>query len=111
VALSAAPDWLLDRLTTKRPSSSTEVTNTEPAASDVWSQLTRQPISEYQDMAAARIAGHLFRHSCDYSLVLGLLHAWNSVWCKPPLGYDEIKKIVDRIADRETARIEAGLAR
>jgi hypothetical protein len=110
VPLAVAPDWLIDRLVAKRPSQA-DVTNTEPLPSDVWAQLTRQPITEYCDMAAARIAGHLFRHNCDYSLVLALLHTWNSAWCKPPLGYRELKSIVDRIADREAARIERELAR
>src|SRR5262249_41373295 len=77
--------------------------------SDVWAQLTRQPISEYRDMAAAKIAGHLFRHSCDYQLVLGLLHAWNSAWYKPPLGYHELTENVDRLCSRQPARIHSQL--
>jgi hypothetical protein len=109
VPLAIAPDWLIDRLVAKRPAQPDGSNNTEPLPSDLWSQLTRQPISEYQDMAAARICGHLLRHNCDYSLALGLLHAWNNAWCKPPLGYDEIKKIVDRIAAREAARINREL--
>ena len=61
-------------------------------------------------MAAARIAGHFFGHSCDYALVLGMLHVWNSAWCKPPLGYHELERIVGRIAAREAARIEREFA-
>ena len=83
---------------------------TEPIPSDIWTQLTRQPVTEYQDMAAARIAGHFFGHSCDYALVLGMLHVWNSAWCKPPLGYHELERIVGRIAAREAARIEREFA-
>jgi Bifunctional DNA primase/polymerase, N-terminal/Primase C terminal 1 (PriCT-1) len=109
VPLAPAPDWLVARLTTRRTMASADGTLAEPIASDVWAQLMRQPISEYRDMAAARIVGHLFRHSCDYELVLGLLHAWNSAWCKPPLGYHELERIVGRIADREAARIEQQL--
>jgi hypothetical protein len=106
VPLAVAPDWLLARLTARTSAPGGDSTNVEPLPSDVWSQLTGQPISEYRDMAAARIAGHLFRHNIDYRLVLGLLHAWNSAWCKPPLGYRELKGIVDRIATREAVRIE-----
>lgn len=62
-------------------------------------------------MAAARIAGHLFRHSCDYQLVRGLLHAWNSAWCSPPLGHRELDHIVGRIANKEADRIERENAR
>jgi Bifunctional DNA primase/polymerase, N-terminal len=112
--LAPAPDWLIARLSNPpqtQPQSRTEPANTgTPIASDTWSQLTRQPISEYRDMAAAKIAGHFFRHSCDYQLVLGMLHAWNSAWCKPPLGYHELNRIVGRIALREAERIERELA-
>ena len=114
VPLALAPDWLLERLTKRRrmgASAGPDGAPIEPIGSDVWSQLTRQPITEYRDMAAARIAGHFFRHSCDYQLILGVLHAWNTAWCKPPLGYYELKGIVDRIANREAARIEAELER
>jgi hypothetical protein len=47
-----------------------------------------------------------------------MLRAWNSAWCKPPLGYYELQRIVDRIAnkqaeawERETARIDRELER
>lgn len=109
--LAFAPDWLIERLTARRAVhvAGQQSELREPLPSDIWTQLTRQPISEYRDMAAARIAGHLFRHSCDPQLVVGLLHAWNSGWCKPPLGYDELNHIIERIADREAARIEQQL--
>jgi hypothetical protein len=115
VPLAPAPDWLIARLragattfSTAAPAGSTPV---ERASSDAWTQLTGQPITEYHDMAAARIAGHLFRRSCDYQLVLGLMQAWNSAWCRPPLGYHELNRIVARIANKEAARIERELAR
>jgi hypothetical protein len=110
VPLAPAPDWLIARLTTRTTTPSPRGSPAEPLASDVWSLLTSQPIMEYRDMAAARIAGHLFRHSCDYTLALGLLHAWNSAWCNPPLGYYELARIADRIADKEAQRIERELA-
>lgn len=87
VPLSPLPDWLIARLTVAAAASTPEADRSEgPLASDVWTELTGQPIDEYRDMAAARIAGHLFRHNCDFQLVRGLLHAWNTAWCKPPLG-------------------------
>jgi hypothetical protein len=54
-------------------------------------------------------AGHLFRHGCDYELAVGLLHAWNSAWCSPPLGYRELNKIITRTANKEADRIEREL--
>ncbi len=69
VKLALPPDWLIRRLTvrTRRTTSSGDHP-AEPLSSDVWSQLTRKPITGYRDMAAAKIAGHFFRHSCDYQL-------------------------------------------
>ena len=111
VPLAAAPDWLVERLTTRGTATGPDGTPVEPIPSDVWSRLTRQPIIEYHNMAAAKIAGHFFRHSCDYELVLGMLHAWNTACCKPPLDYHKLKEIVDRIAMREANRIRAQLKR
>jgi hypothetical protein len=113
VPIAMAPEWLIERLVAKRPAQpdAPDNNNTEPIPSDVWSQLTRQPVTEYRDMAALKIAGHFLRHNCDYTLVLGMLHAWNSAWCKPPLGYHELKGILDRVAAREAARINRELQR
>jgi hypothetical protein len=113
VPLAIAPDWLIERLaaSNKTAPSGDEGAEHEPLPSDAWAKLTRQPISEYRDMAATKIAGHLFRHACDFQLVRGLMHAWNSAWCKPPLGYQELNRIIDRIADRQAARWERELER
>jgi hypothetical protein len=110
VPLAVAPAWLIERLTAGKTTDSADAP-IAPISSDVWAQLTRQPVIEYRGMAAARIVGHLLRHNCDYELALGLLHSWNSAWCKPPLGYHELEDIVVRIANREADRIEAELRR
>jgi hypothetical protein len=104
--LAPAPDWLIARLQARTTASG----DAEPNPTDIWERLTQQPISEYRDMAAAKIVGHLFRHSVDFQLVRGMVHAWNSAWCKPPLAYHELDRIVGRIAVREAARIERELA-
>jgi hypothetical protein len=111
VPLAPAPDWLIERLTVAVPRGSSDAAQHEPLPSDEWTKLTRQAISEYRDMAATRIAGHLFAHGCDYQLVLGLAHSWNSAWCKPPLGYQELKDIVDRIALSEATKRKGRLTR
>jgi len=111
VPLAVAPDWLVERLIARGTAASSDDAPVEPIGSDVWSQLTRQPISEYRDDAATRIVGHFFCHSCDYELVLGMLHAWNKTCCKPPLDDGELKDIVDRIANREADQIRARLNR
>jgi hypothetical protein len=109
--LAPAPDWLVEKLTARGTATSPDGGSAEPIPSDTWAKLTRQPVIEYRDKAACRIAGHFFRHSCDYELVLGMLHAWNTTWCKPPLDHDELKDVVDRIALREANRIRAQLNR
>jgi hypothetical protein len=40
-----------------------------------------------------------------------MLQAWNSAWCKPPLGFHELNRLIDRVADYHAARIERELAR
>jgi Bifunctional DNA primase/polymerase, N-terminal len=101
--LAEPPAWLIDKLALR----ATAPDQTKRAApSSDWERMVHSPITEYRDMAAARIAGHLFRHSCDYQIVRGLVHAWNRAWCKPPLGYHELDRIIERIAAREATRIE-----
>jgi hypothetical protein len=113
VRLAFAPDWLLKRLRNRAPPGGGDDGGPpiEPISSDVWFNLTHRPISEYRDMMAMKIVGHLFRHSCDYQLVRGLVHAWNSAWCKPPLGYNELDQITSRIAKLEADRIMRDLVR
>jgi hypothetical protein len=110
VALAPAPAWLIERLSKKSQNSSADNgSSIVPISPDKWGHMTRQPVTEYRDEVACSIAGHLFRHGCDYELAVGLLHAWNSAWCLPPLGYHELNKIIARIADKEADRIEREL--
>ena len=109
--LAPLPEWLVERLVARHAAHGDGDGTVAPIPGDEWAQLTRQPISEYRDQAVLRIAGHLFRHNCDYDLVRGMLHAWNSAWCKPPLGYHELDRLIDRVADYHAARIEREIAR
>ena len=73
-----------------------------------------QPVisdGNFQHRLLCRQIGHLLRHNCDYQIARGLIHAWNSAWCKPPPGYRELERIVGRIARHEIERIERELAR
>ena len=107
VPLAPAPDWLIEKLTA-RTAETNNGTPVAPISSDIWAQLmTRNP--EYPDEAAVKIAGHLFRHNCNYQVVLGLLRAWNTARCEPPLDEQELTEIVERIAVREAARIKGQL--
>jgi Bifunctional DNA primase/polymerase, N-terminal len=109
--LAPLPEWLVERLVNRRtgrpPNSDGGGGAVEPAPGDEWAVLTSQPIAEYRDKAALKICGHLFRHNCDYDLVRGMMHAWNSAWCKPPLGFHEL----DYVADKRAEHIERELER
>jgi hypothetical protein len=109
--LAALPEWLGERLVGRHAAHGDGDGNVAPISGDRWARLTSQPISEYRDQAVLQIAGHLFRHNCDYDLVRGMLPAWNSAWCKPALGYHELDKLIDRVADKEAGRIEREIAR
>jgi Bifunctional DNA primase/polymerase, N-terminal/Primase C terminal 1 (PriCT-1) len=106
--LALAPDWLISKLIEQVSVSggmgTAEQSVPEPVPGDVWGALTTRPITEYRDLAAARITGHLFRHWVDPELVLGLVRAWNAAWCKPPLSERELMAVVNRVADREDKR-------
>ena len=104
VPLAPAPDWLIARLTERtRTAASPPGASTKLIASGVWQRLT-EPVTEYADMAAARIAGHLLRRWVDPYLVAGLLHAWNRTYVRQPLPDDELRSILNRIAQREDRR-------
>jgi hypothetical protein len=111
VPLAPAPEWLIAKLTATTSSAAATGGEKLPHDADFWAQFTQQKVAEYADLAAARITGHLFRHNVDFQLVRGLIHAWNAACCASPLTYAELDRIVDRIADKEAARIERELGR
>src|SRR5262245_27412542 len=75
VALAVAPGWLIERLVARSQATIPKGTSAEPHPSDFWARLTGQPVTEYSDDAASKIAGHLLRRWVDPYLVAGLLHA------------------------------------
>jgi hypothetical protein len=113
VRLAFAPDWLIKRLQTRGGVGVGDGIGppVAPLGSDEWSQLTQQPITEYRDLAATKVVGHMLRHSCEWQYIRGMMHAWNSAMCHPPLGYYELERIIDHIAGLEAKRIRAQLAR
>jgi hypothetical protein len=98
----APPDWLIEKLAVRTTNSS----NSAPVPSAEWQKLVTGPITEYRDMAAARIAGHLFRRWVDIDVVVSLMRGWNVMHCVPPLTDGELISILNRIADREATRLE-----
>jgi hypothetical protein len=39
------------------------------------------------------------------------VHAWNSAWCRPPLGFHELDKLIDRVATYRAVEIEREIGR
>jgi hypothetical protein len=106
--LAPLPGWLVERLTARCAAPSIAGAP-EPTPGSVWAELTNQPVAEYRDRVALKILGHLFRHNVDYDLARGMLQAWNSAWCKPPLGYHELDRLIDRVATYRARDIEREL--
>ena len=100
MALAEPPGWLVARLA-RRP-----VLTRAPVPREQWMAIASGPVTEYADAAAARLAGHLFRHGIDAAVVIGLLQTWNAVRCQPPLPADELYRIINRIAGAEARRLE-----
>jgi hypothetical protein len=58
-------------------------------------------------MAVCAVAGKLLRAvSLDPAFVATLVHDWNVCHCRPPLSERAVAEILDRIANREIARLE-----
>jgi hypothetical protein len=103
VELAPAPDWLLDRLANGKAASPPTSSGKAAVPPEVWQQLTA-PVTEYRDMAAVRVVGHLLRRWVNPDLVVGLINAWNQTYCQPPLSDDEIRHILNNVARREDER-------
>jgi Bifunctional DNA primase/polymerase, N-terminal/Primase C terminal 1 (PriCT-1) len=103
--MAFAPEWLVARLSSHGPSSAGGQRDATP--SEAWKRFTDKIITEYRDMAAAQVAGHLLRHWVDPYLVAGLMHAWNQTYLEPPLTDQELREILNRIARREDQRRDA----
>jgi hypothetical protein len=100
VALAEAPTWLIERVAERAIAASNRTPDSE------WERICAQPVTSYQDAAAAKLAGRLLRYH-DPGAVLGLMQCWNAMRCKPPLAESALYQIVNRIAGLELRRREA----
>jgi hypothetical protein len=95
---AAAPQWLLDKI-----SGNGNGNGAMPVSA--WRELVRAGADEGQrNDTIARVAGHLLRQWVDPFVVRELLSAWNATHCRPPLGDDEVERIVDSICGLELKR-------
>ena len=102
IPIAEAPAWLVEALTAgKQPGS---VARRDAAQ---WAIDKAGLVTEYRDMAVASVAGKLLRAvSLDPAFVATLVHDWNACHCSPPLPERAVADILDRIANREIARLE-----
>ena len=100
--IAEAPAWLVEALTAgKQPGNGAR----RDAAQ--WAIDKAGLVTEYRDMAVASVAGKLLRAvSLDPAFVATLVHDWNACHCRPPLPERAVAEILDRIAEREIARLE-----
>jgi hypothetical protein len=95
-SFAAAPDWLLETLVTRPPT-------TVPVVS--WREIVRNEVTEgRRNDTLARLAGHLLRRWVDPLVTLEFLLTWNAVRCRPPLDESEVFMIVNSIAGCELKR-------
>jgi hypothetical protein len=101
IEIAEAPAWLLEKLTaSKQP-------NNDTRRNSAWAVDRAGFVNEYRDMAVASVAGKLLRAvSLDPAFVATLVHDWNERHCRPPLPERDVADIIDRIANREIARLE-----
>jgi hypothetical protein len=106
VPIAEAPAWLVEVLTAgKQPGS---IVRRDAAQ---WAIEKAGLVTEYRDMALASVAGKLLRaRSLDPAFVATLVHDWNACHCSPPLPERAVAGILDRIANREIARLESSHA-
>jgi hypothetical protein len=103
IRLAELPPWLTERLA--EPPRQAEAPHL-PQPYQTWLKLTREPVTEYADLACARFAGYLVRH-LDPAVALDILFWWNEHVCQPPLEAADVHRIWRRIVRRHAERINA----
>ena len=92
---AAAPEWLLAMVAAAPP---------QCLLQNGGVSVKNEVEEGQRNVAAARLAGHLLRHSIDAHVVHELLQSWNAMHCRPPLSEAEVSRIIDSIAARELRR-------
>lgn len=88
--LAPLPAWLHERLGEE------SARRGHPLAH--WRSLVREGVAQGQrNSTIASFAGHLLWHGVDPEIVLELLLSWNRTRCRPPLGDDEVARVVASI--------------
>jgi hypothetical protein len=97
-----APDWLIELVTKGARASSGASAATLPEA---WRSFIEDTYEgSHRGSAIARLAGLLLRKYVDPYVALSLCQLFNMVRCREPLTWNDVRRIVDDIADREADR-------
>jgi Bifunctional DNA primase/polymerase, N-terminal/Primase C terminal 1 (PriCT-1) len=96
-AFASAPDWLLARITERRPGL--------PTPPSEWRELVAIGVAEgRRDCTVTKITGYLLRRYVDPIFVLELMKIFNMARCTPPLPEEDVERIVNSIAGKELKR-------
>jgi hypothetical protein len=95
--IAALPHWLLERIACQPGRGA------RPAPPSDWLRIVRGVPEGQRNESLARLIGHLLRHYVDVDLVSAIAHMVNNR-CQPPLGHEELERILDSIASRELRR-------
>ena len=97
-----APDWLLDLVTKDSAKAFTASTPEQ------WQTFLDEPAEGSRRGAAiARLYGLLAKKGVDPVISFGMVRMFNDARCQPPLGYEEIEKIVCEILKRDADQLRS----
>jgi hypothetical protein len=95
--LAPLPDWIRNALAAPK--------HRKAMPASEWRRLICRDIADGErNDTLTRITGHLLRHYIDPILTHEIVQSINQTHCVPPLGEDEVTRIVDSICGRELAR-------
>lgn len=101
-SISEAPEWLIDLIVKQ------EGQQHQKKPSSYWVDLMQGVGEGKRNQAAASLAGHLFRHYVDPTLVIEIMHLWNGERNNPPLEAEELETVINSIASKELIRRRGG---
>lgn len=93
VPIVAMPDWLLDLLMRRQRATGGRV---DPAE---WEAMVAKGVSSGQrNQQLVRLTGYLWSHGLAPGVIQGLIANVNRERCTPPLGEEEVRRIVSSVA-------------